>query len=294
MTLSKTQETLQQAHQLANTVDDVMVYASQISQSILHGPYGRKKAGIGEKFWSFKNFQDGDNPRSIDWRQSAKSDDLYIREKEWDVIQKIRFDYYPHDRLSFKDKKQNITKHECSLILMAALSLLLTNQGCLVSTNDPAISFGRSPHHIAQIVDHYMSNQTDNNSTILQKNIIPVLIDDFMMPIEQIAERYQSYRFSGTGVMVQILYSEDNSFDFEGRIVFEDFNGHNDQEISKAETIKSAYKKRFDAHQRSLTAFAKQNGLSFVTCVMSKNDMKATLNALHQCATTLNNHLGGR
>ncbi len=295
MTLSKTQETLIYAHQLANTIDDVMVYASQLSQSILHGPYGRKKAGIGEKFWSFKNFQDGDNPRSIDWRQSAKSDDLYIREKEWDVIQKIVFDYHPHQRLSYKDKKQTISKHDACLTLMATLSLLLTDQGCLVSTNDTAISFGRSKKHIAQIVNHYFNHVTDDNDLqTLKKNIIPIMIDDFMMPVEDITARYKNYHFSGTGIMVQILYEEDTGFDFTGRIVFEDYNQDDDQEISKAEDIRSLYKKRFDLHQKSLKAFAKQNSLYFTTCVISKNDMKVTLEQLHHCATSINNHLGGR
>ena len=39
----------------------------------------------GETFWQFRQFQASDPATVIDWRRSASSDHLYVREREWEA-----------------------------------------------------------------------------------------------------------------------------------------------------------------------------------------------------------------
>src|ERR1700748_3321566 len=66
----------------------LMVAADRLAASISLGVQGRKRAGIGENFWQFRRYQNEDAAR-IDWRQSAKSQHLYVREREWEAAQTV-------------------------------------------------------------------------------------------------------------------------------------------------------------------------------------------------------------
>ncbi len=40
---------------------------------------------MGETFWQFRPFMQGESAQRIDWRRSARSDQLYVREREWEA-----------------------------------------------------------------------------------------------------------------------------------------------------------------------------------------------------------------
>ena len=53
------------------------------------GVHGRRRVGQGETFWQFRQYQPGDAASRIDWRESAKSQRLYVRETEWEAAQSV-------------------------------------------------------------------------------------------------------------------------------------------------------------------------------------------------------------
>ena len=62
----------QQAEQLAATLPSLLVAAERVAAIVAQGVHGRRRVGIGETFWQFRGYHFGDQPQSIDWRQSAK------------------------------------------------------------------------------------------------------------------------------------------------------------------------------------------------------------------------------
>src|SRR5476651_2667368 len=68
----------------------LMVAAERLAASVSLGVHGRRRAGIGESFWQFRRYQNEDAAR-IDWRQSAKSQHLFVREREWEAAQTVWF-----------------------------------------------------------------------------------------------------------------------------------------------------------------------------------------------------------
>ena len=75
-----------EAQTLADRLPDLLLDALRVANTVVHGIHGRRRAGTGETFWQFRQFQSGSDPATvIDWRRSASSDTLYVREREWEA-----------------------------------------------------------------------------------------------------------------------------------------------------------------------------------------------------------------
>src|SRR4029077_18972961 len=66
-----------------------LVAAERIATTVAQGVHGRRRVGQGETFWQFRQYQPGDAASDIDWRESAKSQRLYVRETEWEAAQSV-------------------------------------------------------------------------------------------------------------------------------------------------------------------------------------------------------------
>ena len=77
------------AEQLASTLPPLLVAADRVAATVAQGVHGRRRVGQGETFWQFRQYQPGDAPQRIDWRESAKSQRLFVRETEWEAAQSV-------------------------------------------------------------------------------------------------------------------------------------------------------------------------------------------------------------
>ncbi len=80
-----------EAEALSAALPPLMADAERLASTVSLGIHGRRKAGMGESFWQFRRFRDEDPSTAIDWRQSAKSQHLFVREREWEVAQSVWF-----------------------------------------------------------------------------------------------------------------------------------------------------------------------------------------------------------
>ena len=67
----------------------LLVAAERVAATVAQGVHGRRRVGQGETFWQFRQYQPGDAASRIDWRESAKSQRLYVRETEWEAAQSV-------------------------------------------------------------------------------------------------------------------------------------------------------------------------------------------------------------
>ena len=72
-----------QAAGLAESLPPLLVGALRVAATVEQGVHGRRRMGAGDAFWQFRQYQSGDPASRIDWRQSARTDRLYLREREW-------------------------------------------------------------------------------------------------------------------------------------------------------------------------------------------------------------------
>src|SRR6201992_4496083 len=104
-----------------------MVAAERLGASISLGAHGRRRAGAGENFWQFRRYGSADSVGRIDWRQTAKSQHLSVREREWEAAQTVWF-WRDADR-GMRFGSAGVTKMERANLLLLALASLLVRGG---------------------------------------------------------------------------------------------------------------------------------------------------------------------
>src|SRR6201996_6243230 len=104
-----------------------MVQADHLAASVSLGVHGRRRAGIGESFWQFRRYASPDSSAAIDWRQSAKTQHLYVRQREWEAAQTVWFWRDASANMSFKSG--SVSKRARADLLLLALASLLVRGG---------------------------------------------------------------------------------------------------------------------------------------------------------------------
>src|SRR3954464_3091860 len=104
-----------------------MVEADHLAASVSLGVHGRRRAGMGETFWQFRRYASPDSSAAIDWRQSAKSQHIFVREREWEAAQTVWFWRDASPNMSFKSGA--VSKRARADLLLLALASLLVRGG---------------------------------------------------------------------------------------------------------------------------------------------------------------------
>src|SRR5262245_49234963 len=117
------------AHGLAKRLPALLVEASRIAQTVAHGIHGRRRSGPGETFWQFRTYEPQDSAQLIDWRRSASSDHLYVREREWEAAHTIWLWPDLSRSMTFKSHLSDVTKRDRALVLALASAELLVRSG---------------------------------------------------------------------------------------------------------------------------------------------------------------------
>src|ERR1700723_1768051 len=74
---------------LAASMPRLILEARRVAATVNHGLHGRRRAGPGENFWQYRRFMSGEPASRVDWRRSARDDQLYVREQEWEAAHTV-------------------------------------------------------------------------------------------------------------------------------------------------------------------------------------------------------------
>src|SRR5690606_6590236 len=216
-----------EAHALADRLPDLLIEAMRVASTVAHGVHGRRRPGLGETFWQFRQFQTGDAAAQIDWRRSASSDHLYVREREWEAAHTIWLWPDQSPSMDFRSHLSATSKADRALVLALASAELLVRGGervALLGLSRPTAS-RKATTRLAEILAE------NADSPVLQSSLPPaerlsrfsgvLLFSDFLDPLEEITERMTFLASDGvTGHMVQILDPAEETLPYQGRTEF--------------------------------------------------------------------------
>src|SRR6195952_5322605 len=116
-----------EADGLSAGLPPLMVEADHLAASVSLGVHGRRRAGMGESFWQFRRYSHTDASSAIDWRQSAKSQHIFVREREWEAAHTVWFWRDASENMSFKSG--TVSKRARADLLLRALASLVVRGG---------------------------------------------------------------------------------------------------------------------------------------------------------------------
>lgn len=259
------------AHQLADRLPDLLVDAKRISQTVAHGIHGRRRAGTGETFWQFRQYQAADGAQLIDWRRSASSDHLYVREREWEAAHTMWIwpDLSPSMR--FKSHLASAPKTDRALLLALAAAELLVRGGervALLGLTTPTASRKATTRMAEAIVanrDNAILNESLPPRARLARFSGVLLISDFLDPLPELTARIEGLAAAGVGGhIVQVLDPAEETLPYDGRTEFHGPEGDERWIADRVESIRPQYRARLEAHRAGLAEVAKRLGWTFL------------------------------
>ncbi|WOF74824.1 DUF58 domain-containing protein [Parvibaculaceae bacterium PLY_AMNH_Bact1] len=265
--------TFAEAQSLSATLPPLMAEAERVANTVEQGIHGRRRTGPGESFWQYRRYDTGDTASAVDWRQSARSQHLFVRENEWDASQSVWLWCDQSASMAYRSDFAPCLKQDRALILGLALANLLTRAGERVAAlgQDGMPTSGRTG--LDRLSNHWLGNEAEvgDQSGLPPLQDLPryatiVLIGDFLDPTEQLSHRIRQLAASGvTGHLVQVLDPAETDLPFDGRTEFEGVEEDLKLLVSRAESIRTAYQDRLAGHQAALQDMARSISWSFAT-----------------------------
>ncbi len=243
---------------LAGGLPPLLVAAERLAAAASLGVHGRRKAGIGEDFWQFRRYRTEDASTTIDWRQSAKSQHLFVREREWESAQSVLLwrDGSPGMRFS----SGMVSKLERANLLAMALAALLVRGGervALFGEPEPPSNSRLVLKRMAHRLELPPDDAALPPDSVIVHNSHFVWFGDFLSPLEDIEHVMQRLTMGAVhGHLVRIIDPAEEDFPYSGRTRFENATGKEHEILGRAESVAAAYRARFKAHGEALASMA--------------------------------------
>ena len=270
MALSPDLPLQQRGEALAAGLPPLLISAERVASTVAQGVHGRRRVGQGETFWQFRPYELGDTPQTIDWRQTAKSDRVFVRQTEWEAAQSVWLWRDTSPSMDWSSDRALETKRARADLLLLGLAVLAIQAGERVSL----AGTGRRPDASrATLTRLALELERGSESVLLAdedalapRQDLPrfgqvVWFGDFLQPLETIEARVRYFAERGLrGHILQILDPAEEGLPFRGRVRFEGLEGEDPWLLSRVETVRGAYLQRLAQQRDGLVEIARQAG----------------------------------
>ncbi len=252
----------------------------------LQGPHGRRRPGPGDAFWQFRRSRPGDPSSSIDWRRSARSDHLFVREREWEASQTVWIWRDASASMQWRSDEAVPTKSWRASVLAVALATLLVEGGERIGAPTSAAEPGGGRPALRRFA-FAASDDADYGANLPQpddlgRDAVVVMIGDFLDAPDVAAAFVRTCADRGLpGCACQVLDPAELDFPFRGRTRFEDVESRDDLLAGRAESLAMEYKHAMDALRAELSDIFAQAGWPITLHRTDAPPRKALL-ALHR------------
>jgi uncharacterized protein (DUF58 family) len=257
------------AEQLAARLPPLLVEAERVATTVAQGVHGRRRVGTGETFWQFRQYQPGDPVPRIDWRESAKSMRLYIRETEWEAAQSVWLWRDGSASMDYASRPELPTKRARVDLLLLALAALLIRGGervALLGTGVPPASGRAVLSRLALTLGRTAAAADLPVFEPLPRYGQIVVLGDLLAPLDAIQALVGRFAAAGLrGHLLQVLDPAEETLPFAGRVRFEGLEQEPSLVISRVETVREEYMQKLARQREGLAAIARATGWSFGT-----------------------------
>ena len=258
----------------ASALPPLLARAEHLAGTVLLGDHGRRRAGMGDDFWQYRPAQMGDSRRMIDHRRSARGDQQFVREREWQIAQSVmmwvdqgasmRFTSQPEGKAALPEKIDR------ARLLALATSVLLIRGGERVGLTGTALPPRRGNMQIRRLAEFFTIDDAADYAPPEHRAMIPharaVFLSDFMGDMSEVKLALTKAADRGVrGVLLQVLDPAEEMFPFHGRTIFESVGGTLSHETLKAGELRARYQQRLAERKDELTRFCRATGWQFGT-----------------------------
>lgn len=281
-------DALARARQRAALLPDCLAEARRVANTVIAGWHGRRKRGIGETFWQFRPYVDGESLSRIDWRRSARDDHLYVRDREWEAAHTIWLWADQSPSMLYKSDVAMVGKESRALVLMLALAEILSRSGERVGcpgVMEPVAS-RNAAERLALALAHAPLQTTLPDLGQVGRMSDVVLISDFLDASETLETCIGPAGRRGIrGHVIEISDPAEEVFPYSGRTEFRDPETGQKLVAGRAETVAVDYRRAWLARREALAQGVRKLGWSYLA---HRTDRPAS-----EALATAHGHLSG-
>lgn len=254
----------------SSSLPPLLAEAERAAASIW-GVHGRRSAGNGETFWQYRHAQPGDALGSIDWRRSGRSDELFVRETEWETAQSVFLWPDSSASMQFQSKNVGTTKARRAAVLALATAVLLERgdeRFALMREDAGRVMQGRTGvDRLATALSLETAAQPETGTppeVSYTAGARGLFISDFFGDMDALGDALsKAIARRVRGVMVQVVDPVEEAFPYSGRVLFESIGGGLRYDADRAESLREAYQKRLSERRDALREMARTAGWHF-------------------------------
>src|SRR5215813_5562632 len=216
---------LHRSLELAGTLPALMVAADRVAATVIQGVHGRRRVGQGDAFWQYRPYRDGDSASQIDWRQSARSRHLFVRETEWEAAASVWLWRDASPSMQYASLRNSDTKAVRAELLTLALASLLADAGERVAVLGSGVRPTSGRIAVRRIAETLFDETRDATKTLpslppqvpLPAHGTVVMVSDWLDPLDEIEAMVRHYASGGVrGHLVQVLDPAEEDLPFDG------------------------------------------------------------------------------
>jgi uncharacterized protein (DUF58 family) len=254
---------------LAARLPSLLIAAERVAATVAQGVHGRRRVGLGEAFWQFRGYEAGDPPQRIDWRKSAKSDRVFVRQTEWEAAQTVYLWRDGSPSMRYRSSPDLPEKRERAELLILALASLLLRGGervALLGSPGRPVAGSAATERLALALIREPDPLSLPAPAELPRFSQLVLTGDFLSPVEEVAATLRPHAERGLGGhLLRVLDPAEVTLPFAGRVRFAGLEGEGELLLARVESIRDAYVERFRQHEAALADLARALGWTMTT-----------------------------
>ncbi len=258
------------SERLASSYPDLLAEAERVAAVVAQGVHGRRRAGQGETFWQFRNYDRSDAVSDIDWRRSARGDQYYVRENEWEAANTVFFWRDGNPGMDWQSSKELSTKQDRATVICMALASLLMRSGerCAVLGESERPRSGRLG--LERITKRLVQSEGPyaNLDGKLPSHAQLIIASDFLEDPD--VWKIRLTRLAGRpvkAILLRIVDPAEQMFPYKGRLEMM-MPGSTKAApfiVGRAEKAKDAYRRKFEAHGAAISDMARRLGWPVIT-----------------------------
>jgi uncharacterized protein (DUF58 family) len=273
-----------EAEHAASRFPALLAEAEQVAASIAHGVHGRRRSGAGETFWEYRHHRPEDGARAVDWRRSARGDQLYVRETEWEAANAVYLWRDGSTGMEAGSKGLPSKRDRAAVCLIAAASLLVRGGERIAALGETGRP--RSGRPALEIAGRALADGPGAAASVESPDIARhariVLASDFLDPPETWRARLSGLAArGGRGVLLRIIDQAEEDFPFAGRTRFNAPSNGPSLLFGRAEDARARYGEVWAEHGAALHDVARRAGWTLITHRTDRPAASAVL-ALYQ------------
>jgi Protein of unknown function DUF58 len=233
----------------------IIMDARRAAASIVMGEHGKRRSGAGDAFWQHREWANGESIRQIDWRHSARSDKLFVRERERQVPALLQIWCDGRAGMDWRSEARLPTKAERALVLGLALAIATRAGGervCALGSGAPM----RDEGLFARILN--------NDGKAFANRILPgqvVLFSDGLESPDIWAGRAKIIAGARAHLIVVLVGDPaEDAFPFAGRISFSASADAPPVLIGRAQGAQADYQTAYRRHMESVRQAIRDSG----------------------------------